>query len=280
MSIPTAFATGLNPELPPHQPVPGGVAVIALPALSNKPTVYYQQHRVLVKTVKTKFYALVGLSLNTTPGRHEIQVVIPQHKNQVINFQVHDKTYASQYIKLDNKRLVNPSAADLVRIEKELAISARAFRTWTEPADVTTQFLLPVEGPLSSPFGLKRFFNGEARNPHSGLDFAVAEGTPVKAPADGVVITLGEFFYNGNTIFIDHGQGLVTMYCHLSRIDVHAGDKITQGQIIGAVGKTGRATGAHLHFSVSLNDARVEPRLFLPALSMEDKTPVTPSPTP
>jgi murein DD-endopeptidase MepM/ murein hydrolase activator NlpD len=127
----------------------------------------------------------------------------------------------------------------------------------------TLRFRLPVEAPMSSPFGLRRFFNEQPRKPHSGLDLAAAEGTPIRAPAAGRISDTGDFFFNGNTVFIDHGQGLVTMYCHLSRIDVKPGQQVQTGQVIGAVGATGRVTGAHLHWSVSLNDARVDPMLFL-----------------
>jgi murein DD-endopeptidase MepM/ murein hydrolase activator NlpD len=110
---------------------------------------------------------------------------------------------------------------------------------------------------------LKRFFNGEPRAPHSGLDFAVPTGTPVAAPADGKVILTGDYFFNGNTVFLDHGQGLISMYCHLSVIDVKTGDTLARGQVLGKVGATGRVTGAHLHWNVSLNDARVDPAIFI-----------------
>lgn len=149
------------------------------------------------------------------------------------------------------------------RYQREYQEQIDAYRSFrpTTPSNISLD--KPVDGRLSSPFGLRRFFNGEERNPHSGLDFAVPQGTPVKAPADGVVTIVADYFFNGKTVFIDHGQGLVTMYCHLSAFDVQVGDVVKRGQVIGRVGATGRATGPHLHWNVSLNNARVDPALFI-----------------
>lgn len=121
----------------------------------------------------------------------------------------------------------------------------------------------PVRGRESSAFGLRRFFNGEERNPHSGLDVAMPTGTPVVAPAPGKVVLTGDFFFNGNSVFIDHGQGLITMVCHLHNIGVTEGTEVQAGDQIGTIGATGRATGPHLHWTVSLNNARIDPRLLL-----------------
>ncbi len=206
--------------------------------------------------------AVVGLPLTLKPGTH--QLTVAANGNAVSrDFQVADKRYQAQHITIKNKRMVNPEKRDLQRIGREQKRIRKALATWNATSPDTLRFLLPVEGPLSSPFGLRRFFNEQPRKPHSGLDLAAAEGTPVKAPAGGRIVDTGDFFFNGNTVFIDHGQGLVTMYCHLSRIDVEPGQSVKPGEIIGAVGKTGRVTGAHLHWGVSLNDARVDPVLFL-----------------
>ena len=248
-------------NLPAHYPVPGGIAVIELG--TNKPPgkVLFNKKQVLVTQSNQKWYAVVGIPLSSKPGKHKL--VISSPKQQIL-FSVTDKKYQTQHLEIKNKRKVNPYAKDMKRILSEKKIIGAALKSWTAIQNISLQFDLPVEGRFSSPFGLKRYFNGQARRPHSGLDIAAPQGTPIQAAASGTVIETGNYFFNGNTIFIDHGQGLVTMYCHLHKIDVAVGQQVTRGELIGEVGKTGRVTGAHLHWSVSLNHAMVDPMLFLP----------------
>jgi murein DD-endopeptidase MepM/ murein hydrolase activator NlpD len=178
-------------------------------------------------------------------------------------FAVHPKEYAAQHLTLADKRMVDPTASDLKRIGREQKILQRAFQTWSETSTPPLRFDLPARGRLSSPFGLRRFFNNQPRQPHSGLDIAAPSGTTIVAPAPGTVIETGNYFFNGNTVFLDHGQGLVTMYNHLSRISVTKGRHVKHGEKIGEIGMTGRVTGPHLHWTMSLNNARVDPALFL-----------------
>lgn len=249
--------------LPRAEAVPGGIAVIPLGDNSGlKPTVRYQKQPVMVVSAEGRWHAVVGIRLTAKPGRHEL-VVTRGEKSEAVSFRVADKQYETQYITLKNKRHVNPAAEDLARIRGDLARSRKAFATWTEKAEASTRFLLPVDGVVTGTFGKRRFFNKQPRRPHSGLDLAAAKGTPIKAPAPGKVIEVGNYFFNGNTVFIDHGQGLITMFCHMDSIDVAVGDTLAAGDVVGSVGATGRVTGPHLHWTVSLNDARVDPALFL-----------------
>ena len=168
-----------------------------------------------------------------------------------------------QRLTIKSSRKVNPYPEDMERITRERREMDRIFTSFTDAPKVALSFIPPVDGPVSSSFGLRRILNGQPRSPHSGMDIAAPEGTDILAPAAGVIAATGDYFFNGNTVLIDHGQGLVTMYCHMSQIDVQPGRKVARGELLGKVGKTGRVTGAHLHWGVSLNNARVNPGLFL-----------------
>jgi murein DD-endopeptidase MepM/ murein hydrolase activator NlpD len=218
---------------------------------------------VLVARAGDSWEAVVGLPLGTQPGALDLTVLEGEQRARMVSFGVGAHDYDTQRITLANRRQVEPEPMDLLRIEREQGSIVRAFSTWSDEAPESLGFDLPAMGRISSTFGLRRFFNDEPRQPHSGLDIAAPEGTPIVAPAAGTVIETGDYFFNGNSVFIDHGQGLITMYNHLSRVDVAKGVRVARGDRIGLVGRTGRVTGPHLHWSVSLNNARVDPALFL-----------------
>lgn len=246
-----------------NHPVQGGVAVIALDKETLKPQVTYQNNPVLVIHQDNKrWVAIVGIPLTVKAGQQQLHIK-GQQGHYFVTFEVKHKNYKEQHITLKNKRQVNPNTDDEKRIIKELQLQTKAYQTFsnTQPSNVYLD--LPVQGRLSSPFGLRRFFNGQERNPHSGLDLAVPKGTPVKAPANGEIILIGDYFFNGKTVFIDHGQGLISMFCHLLAIDVSLGQTVKRGEAVGKVGATGRATGPHLHWNISLNNARVDPAIFI-----------------
>lgn len=250
--------------------VPGGVAVLPLyTSAAVPPVAHYDGRRVMVVQEGDRWVAVVGIPLSTQPGEQTLLVQHGAAPAQRYPFTVRDKRYAVQRITLKNRRMVHPTPADLRRITREQQRISAALGHWSESMQVAQPFLLPVAGRFSSPFGLQRYFNDQPRKPHSGLDIAAPQGTPVRAPAAGRVIDTGAYFFNGNTIFLDHGQGLVSMYCHLEQIQVVLDQEVERGDVIGTVGMTGRVTGPHLHWSVSLNGTMVEPLLFLPATVSE-----------
>lgn len=241
--------------------VPGGVAVVPINT-NNKPDAYFKDERVMVLGKPDKWQAVIGIGLNITPGTHRLEV----HDGGAIsthNFEVGQKQYEEQRITIKNERQVNPNPVDMERIKKERTLIANAKLAWTEQDELILGFQKPVEGITSSPFGLRRFFNDQPRNPHSGLDIAAPEGTPIKAAMSGRVVNTGDYFFNGNTVFIEHGQGLITMYCHMSKISVTTDQVVETGEYIGEVGMTGRVTGPHLHWSVYLNKSAIDPLQLL-----------------
>ena len=166
-------------------------------------------------------------------------------------------------MKIKQRKYVEPDPKQVARWKRESIEQKSAYKLFTKTEEPILTLAMPAEGPYSSAFGLKRFFNDQPRAPHSGLDIAAPDKSPIKAAAKGTVTAVGDYFFNGNTVIIDHGHGLSTMYCHMSQIDVKVGDQIELGQQIGLVGATGRVTGPHLHWGVSLNNQRVDPLLFV-----------------
>ncbi|MDE2218842.1 MAG: peptidoglycan DD-metalloendopeptidase family protein, partial [Gammaproteobacteria bacterium] len=276
MSLALAAGPGTMPRA---RAVPGGVVLLrvpaalppaaiaaashpapldATPAASGEPHAYFADAPVMLLPADANggsgWLAVVGLPLSQQPGTAAIRVERPGQADTVLSFEVRPAHYRTQRLRVPPAQ-VELSAADLARVEAEHARIHAAVATFSATAPASLRLAAPLSGARSSSFGLRRYFNGAARDPHSGMDIAASAGTPVHAAAAGRVVDSGDYFFNGNTVLIDHGAGLVTMYCHLSRIDVQAGQKVAVGEIIGAVGSTGRVTGPHLHFGVALNRA-------------------------
>lgn len=268
--VPVAAAQGAtDPALPRASAVPGGVLLVDVGPLDASqplaPVATLDGVRTMVVPQAGRWTAVVGVPLSqAAPATVELRVISRDGSSRTIGLDIAAKQYASQHLKVKPGQ-VNLSKEDLARTTAERERILAALATWSPEAPATLALRQPVPGPRSSSYGLRRFFNGEARNPHTGMDIAASTGTPIVAPADGRVIDTGDYFFNGNTVLIDHGQGLVTMYCHLSAIDVEAGQRVTAGETIGKVGATGRVTGPHLHWGVTLNRTAVDPALFLAA---------------
>lgn len=250
-----------NAALPPHQPVPGGIGVLAINS-DSKPVVRIGKRRIAVVRDQDQWFAIVGIPLDTPAGPLRVEVD-KDGQREWLTLTVTDRAYREQHLEIKQKRYVNPAAEELARYQRERAEMDEARASW-RTSDILTPFdIAPVDGRRSDSFGSRRFYNGQPRSPHSGMDIAATEGTPIVAPADAYVVATGDYFFNGETVMLDHGNGLVTMYCHLSQIMVHRGDAVSSGQVIGLVGATGRVTGAHLHWGVYLSGVAVDPAFML-----------------
>jgi len=258
--------SGVAFAFPQSNPVPGGIVLLPLNNNHQPSSARFKNKKLAVISDNKNKYLLVGLSLSTKPGSYTIKIKNKQGKTEALNFSVKAKTYKAQYLTIKNKRKVNPYKNDMKRITAERKRKFAAKTNWRNHSP-RAEFAIPVDGRISSIFGLRRFFNQQARRPHSGLDIAAPEGTPIKAIESGTVIESGDFFFSGNMVYLDHGQGLISLYAHMHSINVKLGDKIEKGQIIGRVGETGRVTGPHLHLAIIANQTLVDPLQFLPQLS-------------
>jgi murein DD-endopeptidase MepM/ murein hydrolase activator NlpD len=247
-----------------NTPIPGGIAVIDFESNHANPKASYNKVPLYVQHIKDQHYqVLVGIPLMEKLGKKTIKV--QDFSTRLFDFEVTEQAYTEQHITLKGKKkkYVNPNLMHMDRIKKERPILSSARKVFSDKNLSNGLFIRPVDGITTSPFGLKRFYNGEARRPHTGLDYAGDIGTPIKAPADGKVILVGEFFFNGNAVFLDHGQGLISVYIHMNNRLVKQSQLVKQGDPIGTIGQTGRTTGPHLHWGVYLNQTVINPNLLL-----------------
>jgi len=245
---------------------PGGIAIIPVGSINKpKPQVFYTKKPVAVIKGKTNWLAITGISLDAKVGTHHVSIQDTDHIKQKhkSSFKVHHHKYRTQRLTIRNKNKVNPNKKSMQRIMKEMKLKKRLIKTFSQTTPQLS-FIKPVSGRDSGRFGARRIFNKQKRNPHSGMDIASPSGRSIKASSSGKVIYAGNLFFTGNVVYLDHGNGLISLYAHLSKILVKMNQTIKKGQIIGKVGKTGRVTGPHLHWSVYLNGNAVDPALFLP----------------
>jgi len=224
----------------------------------------------------TTWRALIGIDLDVAPGAYDVTVEAGPAAAPVRaarRLVVSAKQFPTRRLTV-NPDFVNPPATVLARIEAE---AKRISAIWQSSATSplwTGAFMTPVPERANSAFGTRSIFNGQARSPHGGADFPSPEGTPVRAPNAGRVVLAGDLYYTGRTVAIDHGLGLVSLFAHLSAIDVVEGARVDSGQTVGRVGSTGRVTGAHLHWTVRAGGARIDPLSLVAVLGPDvDKAP-------
>lgn len=271
---PTAAATPRNDARglrPREARTNGGLAILTLTAEQAAGPLFLHGQPVWIGRLPGvgSAVAVVGIPLDAS-GELALDTTADAKGQPALTFSVTPRTYPEQRLTLTETKYVSPAPEQLARFEREAAEQKAAYRQHVAAvadnggAQTWPTFRWPLTGRLSSPFGLRRYFNDEPRAPHLGLDIAGATGTLVRAPASGRIALTGDYFFNGRTVIIDHGQGLFSMLCHFSEVLVRTGDSVSAGSPVGRVGATGRATGPHLHWTVSLNDARIDPRWLLP----------------
>jgi len=257
------FSQSCSSALPENHSVNGGLTIIPID-IKNKPEAYFQDKRipVLPSVNPRQWLLVVAIPLNSNAPVQYLQLKKPLKGS--VPFQVSDKFYTTQALNIKDISKVDPLPADMERINQEKKKLDEIYAQYTDMNPFEKAYNAPIRGPISSLFGLKRLYNNEPRDPHSGLDIAAAEAMPVEAVNQGTVVETGDYFFTGNTVIIDHGMGVFSLYAHLSAIKVSIGDSIKQGQVIGLVGMTGRVTGPHLHWTMVVNQTLVDPLLFVP----------------
>ncbi len=217
------------------------------------------------RTLRTSGYGTVVFGVGRDQAE-PVQVTVARPDGELVDARiaVTARDWPVQRVNGVPPKTVDPPPEIAERIRREQALVSAARERDDDRTDFARPFVWPVEGRISGRFGNQRVYNGKPGSPHSGMDIAVPTGTPIKAPAAGVVtFAAPDLYLTGGTVLLDHGFGISSNFLHLSRIDVKAGDRVEQGQVIGAVGATGRATGPHLHWGMSWFDTRIDPLLVL-----------------
>ena len=256
----SAPAAAYTLRVEPPSVAVGGLVVVQTDASPSNGT--FDGSRLRFFTVDGQSLALIGVDLDRSPGRYPIEIETRDGSRLRASLEVVARQFAEERLTVP-KSYVEPDPATLARIEREQRLLAALWDKTAARPYWRGSFLSPADGSPGSEFGLRRFFNGEARSPHAGVDFRAPEGAPVRASNRGRVVLARDLFFTGNTLVIDHGCGLFTLYVHLSELGVQRGARVERGQEIGKVGMTGRATGPHLHFAVRLGDARIDPAALL-----------------
>ncbi|TAL61602.1 MAG: M23 family metallopeptidase [Legionella sp.] len=250
-------------KLPENHSVNGGLTIIPVD-VKKQPEAYFAGKRipVLPSEKPNQWLLVVAIPINNTDSVQYLDIKKPFKAR--VPFQVSEKFYTTQSLTIKDLSKVDPTPEEKIRIDQEAEKLSKLFSQYSNTNPFESSFAAPLKGPISSLFGLKRIYNKQPRDPHSGLDIAAPEGKPVYAASNGVVVDTGNYFLTGNIVVLDHGMGVFSLYAHLSEITVRIGDQIKQGEEVGLVGMTGRVTGPHLHWTMVVNQTLVDPLLFVP----------------
>lgn len=235
----------------------GGVVAIDIP-VGAEFVEFNDEHQLMVDNV-----AIVAIPYEQESGEVSVRVHFSNNLYSDIPLTVETKQYPEQHITLEDDKYVTPPQETLDRISRDAERMRAAYARRTPQLDGLFPLVIPVSGEITGVFGSRRFFNGKPRNPHSGIDYAADTGTPIQSPAPGTVALTGDLYFNGNTVVIDHGRGFMSVMCHLDEIKVEEEQEVEKGDTIGTVGSTGRSTGPHLHWTISLQGTKVDPAVFL-----------------
>lgn len=238
---------------------PGDVVVLTIGGANASDTVRVHafDHDLPSFASAGKHRTLIGVDLDVRPGIHSIAIAAGERRT-TYTLRVTRRVFAIRRLTVD-PAFVNPPESERPRIEREREQLDRLWKTWTSEKLWQGTFEAPVPEPANSAFGTRSILNGEPRSPHGGADFPSPAGTPIKSPNAGRVVLADALYYTGNTVVVDHGLGLYSLFAHMTEMQVHAGDAVKTGEVLGTVGSTGRVTGPHLHWAVRLNGARVDP---------------------
>jgi murein DD-endopeptidase MepM/ murein hydrolase activator NlpD len=249
---------------------PGELAVLTVTSRTAADEIHVRGFGQDLKPVRvnaTEWTVLVGIDLETKPGRYDVSISTgpsdTDRRTQLLT--VLPRTFPTRSLTVA-AAFVNPPPAEAARIKSDTERLNRVWGSSSETALWSGPWIRPVPGASNSAFGTRSIYNGEPRSPHSGADFQGAAGTPVKAPNSGRVVLAADLYFTGNTVVLDHGAGLFSLFAHLRAMNVHEGDMVTTGSVLGELGATGRVTGPHLHWAVRVNGARVDPLSLLALL--------------
>ena len=247
---------------------PGGIYITEISNAEYNQDLLIDGQKILKWNKDNKFYVLYGLSYHLKTEQHNFEI---KNKDgavlREIGINIVQKSFRTQKIKV-NKKYTKPTDKILEKIKKDRIKLVKARKIWFEN-NPDMEFILPVKGITTGIFGTKRFYNGVEGNYHNGFDIAADTGTPIVAPSSGKITLTGNFFYNGKSIILDHGRGLKSIMIHLDEILVEENQYVEKGQIIGKVGTTGKSTGAHLHWSVLVNNTYIDPELLIDKSAIE-----------